>query len=157
MNRHVRIGIVVLTTGAFLVAGWCGSGNTQAQQMGGMLTAASKPAPPASEPASVPATTSAPGVRAVHVFASGKVQGVGFRDWVVVQAKTLKLTGWVRNLTDKRVEAVIEGPADAVAAMLEKMKKGPSTARVDDLKVADETPTGKYKDFDRVSDSAPPS
>ena len=58
-------------------------------------------------------------VRAVHVFVSGKVQGVGFRDWTVAQASALKLTGWVCNLTDKRVEAVLEGPEDAVAVMIE--------------------------------------
>jgi acylphosphatase len=99
---------------------------------------------------------SAPAVRAAHVFVSGKVQSVGFRDWTVAQASDLKLTGWVRNLTDKRVEAVLEGPAEAVAAMIEKMKKGPSTARVDDLKTADQTPSGKYKSFERLPDAAPP-
>jgi acylphosphatase len=99
---------------------------------------------------------SAPAVRAIHVFVSGKVQGVGFRDWTVAQASALKLTGWVRNLTDKRVEAVLEGPADTVAAMIEKMKKGPSTARVDDLKTTDQKPSGNYKSFERLPDAAPP-
>jgi acylphosphatase len=99
---------------------------------------------------------STPADRAVHVFVSGKVQGVGYRDWTITQASALKLTGWVRNLTDKRVEAVLEGPVDAVAAMIEKMKKGPSTARVDDLKTVDQTPSGNYKSFERLPDAAPP-
>jgi acylphosphatase len=106
---------------------------------------------PASRPASAsaPATTSAPAARAVHVFVSGKVQGVGFRAWAVAEATKLKLTGWVKNLTDGRVEAVMEGPSDAVASMLEKMKKGPASGRVDDLKSTDETPTGQFKTFEQ--------
>jgi len=99
--------------------------------------------------ASAPATTSAPAARAVHVFVSGKVQGVGFRDWTVDQARALKLTGWVKNLADGRVEAVIEGPNEAVADMLVKLKTGPRTARVDEVKSTDETLTGRFKTFER--------
>jgi len=149
MNRHVRIGVVVLTAVAFLTAVWWGSGNSRAQQAGGwvQLSAASKPA--ASAPGSGPTSASAPAVRAVHAFVSGRVQGVGFRDWTVGEAKGLKLTGWVRNLPDGRVEAVIEGPAEAVAAMLERLKKGPSTAKVDKVEATDGKPTGEFKDFQR--------
>ena len=147
MNRHVRIGIVVLTAAAFLTAAWWGSGNSQAQQAGGwvQLSAASRPA--ASAPASGPASASAPAVRAVHAFGSGKVQGGGFRGWAVGEAKGLKLTGWVKNLPDGRVEAVIEGPAEAVATLLERLKKGPSTAKVEKVESTDEKPTGEFKDF----------
>lgn len=104
---------------------------------------------PASAPATAPATTSAPAVRAVHVFVSGRVQGVGFRDWTVREAYALKLTGWVRNLDDGRVEAVIEGPSEAVAKMLEKLQTGPSSAKVEKLDSTDEKPTGEFKDFQR--------
>jgi acylphosphatase len=111
---------------------------------GGGKDAASRPAT-----ATAPTTASAPAVRAVHVFVSGKVQGVGFRGWTVGEARKLKLTGWVKNLTDGRVEAVIEGTGKAVADLLEAMKKGPTTARVDDLKSTDETPTGQFKTFEQ--------
>jgi acylphosphatase len=111
----------------------------------GQAGPASKPA--ASAPAGAPASASAPAGRAVHAFVSGKVQGVGFRAWTVTEAKALKLTGWVKNLTDGRVEAVIEGPADAVATLLEKLKKGPDAASVTDVKSTDQAPTGEFKDF----------
>jgi acylphosphatase len=113
--------------------------------------ASTGPGPTASRPAtaSAPTTTSAPAIRAVHVFLSGTVQGVGFRDWTVGEARRLRLTGWVRNLDDGRVEAFIEGRATAVDEMLEKMKTGPSNARVDGRKITDETPAGRFKTFDR--------
>jgi acylphosphatase len=102
---------------------------------------------PASAPGSSPASASAPAGRGVHVFVTGSVQGVGFRAWTVTEAKALKLTGWVKNLTDGRVEAVIEGPADAVATMLEKLKTGPKAAKVTDVKSTEQAPTGEFKDF----------
>jgi acylphosphatase len=103
-------------------------------------------APPTS--GGLPETPVSP-VRAVHVFVSGRVQGVGFRDWTRREAQALKLTGWVRNLNDGRVEAVFEGPADKVGAVLEKIKTGPSTARVEGVEVNDQAPTGEFKDFER--------
>jgi acylphosphatase len=76
------------------------------------------------------------------------VQGVGFRAFTHQQATLSGLTGFVRNLADGRVEAVIEGPAGKVAELLEKLKRGPETARVDGLQVADEPPKGEFKGFD---------
>jgi len=89
------------------------------------------------------------GVRRVHVFITGRVQGVSFRAFTTRHARTLKLTGWVRNLRDGRVEAVIEGPKDKVAELLKLIEKGPPPARVDDLKVTDERPRGDFKSFSR--------
>lgn len=87
------------------------------------------------------------GRRRVHVFLTGRVQGVGFRNFTRRQALRLGLIGWVMNLRDGRVEAVVEGPAEKVAALLEKIKRGPRGARVVEMKVADETPRGKFKTF----------
>lgn len=70
------------------------------------------------------------GERAVHVRISGRVQGVGFRDWTARQAEGLKLSGWVRNMPDGRVEAVFSGSRAAVEAMLEACRSGPSMAAV---------------------------
>lgn len=86
--------------------------------------------------------------RRVHVFVSGRVQGVGFRDFTQGEARKRGLTGWVRNLEDGRVEAVIEGPADKVAELLEEVKHGPPRARVDKVETTDETPTGEFKVFE---------
>jgi len=89
------------------------------------------------------------GVRRVHVFISGRVQGVSFRAFTTRHATALKLTGWVMNLRDGRVEAVIEGPKEKVAELLKLIEKGPPAARVDDLKVTDERPRGDFRSFTR--------
>jgi acylphosphatase len=99
----------------------------------------------ATSQASRPTTHSAG--RRVHVFVSGQVQGVGFRFFTEAAAGKLGLTGWVRNLPDGRVEAVIEGPPDKLAALLDQMRKGPEHAKVDDLQVKDEPPTGEFHNF----------
>ncbi|CAM5791411.1 acylphosphatase [Castellaniella caeni] len=66
----------------------------------------------------------------MSVFIEGKVQGVGFRAATVRRAHQLKLGGWVRNLADGRVEALLQGPHDAVDQMLSWLLQGPPLARV---------------------------
>ncbi len=68
-----------------------------------------------------------------RVFVSGKVQKVGFRDWVVRHAKALGLIGWVRNRTDGRLEILIIGDSDASTALIDKLREGPPLARVDHI------------------------
>jgi len=69
-----------------------------------------------------------------HIIVHGRVQGVGFRAFVEVEALTRGIEGWVRNRNDGSVEAVFAGEADAVAAMVEACQRGPSFgARVDVL------------------------
>lgn len=75
-----------------------------------------------------------------HVFVSGWVQGVFFRAETLRLAKSLGLAGWVRNLPDGRVEAVIEGPRQAVESMLEWMRVGPRGASVSSVEVSWEDP-----------------
>lgn len=65
-----------------------------------------------------------------HVLISGKVQGVGYRQWTVQQARKLGLKGWVRNLSDGRVEAVFEGDKNTVEQMIKFCHNGPNSARV---------------------------
>jgi len=91
----------------------------------------------------------AEGTRRVHLFISGRVQGVGFRAFTQGQAKGLGLTGWVRNLRDGRVEAIVEGPGDKVAKLIEKVNRGPRAARVEKVDIKDEPPEGEFKDFTR--------
>jgi acylphosphatase len=69
--------------------------------------------------------------KTVFVTIKGRVQGVGFRDWTVRRATELALRGWVSNERDGTVAALISGEEDAVSAMLELLKTGPATARVD--------------------------
>jgi acylphosphatase len=61
----------------------------------------------------------------------GRVQGVGYRDWTAATARAYGLDGWVRNLRDGGVEALLAGDAAAIAAMLAACRRGPPLARVD--------------------------
>jgi acylphosphatase len=83
-----------------------------------------------------------------HVYISGRVQGVGFRAFTAKTAQKMNLTGWVKNLSDGRVEAVFSGQQEDVEEILEAVHKGPSFARVDDVEVIDETYNGKYNGFE---------
>jgi acylphosphatase len=66
---------------------------------------------------------------------SGRVQGVGYRDWAIETGLRLGLTGWVRNRRDGAVEALIVGEEAAVGRMIEACRRGPSLARVDEIDV----------------------
>ncbi len=69
------------------------------------------------------------------VRVSGRVQGVCFRDATSRAAKSLGLTGWVRNLPDGRVEAVFEGERTEVEQAISFVRQGPRLARVEDVEV----------------------
>ena len=71
------------------------------------------------------------------VRAYGRVQGVFFRQWTLDQARVLGVAGWIHNRSDGSLEAHLEGEEDAVADLTERMRRGPSQARVDDLTVED--------------------
>ncbi|MBN1321208.1 MAG: acylphosphatase [Thermoleophilia bacterium] len=79
----------------------------------------------------------------VRVFVEGWVQGVSFRYASCLEAARLGITGWVRNLPDGRVEAVYEGPRDAVEEMLAWTRRGPQWAHVRGLSIHDEDPQGE--------------
>ena len=57
-----------------------------------------------------------------HILFSGSVQGVGFRYTTLSLAKALQLTGWVKNLPDGRVQAIVEGPRDKIEELLAQLK-----------------------------------
>jgi len=78
----------------------------------------------------------------VHVVVSGRVQGVWFRQSCQEQARREGVAGWVRNLADGTVEAVLEGERPAVESMLTWMAHGPPRAEVTGLEVTDQPPTG---------------
>lgn len=82
-----------------------------------------------------------------HLYISGKVQGVFFRSNMRNIAIRNGVFGWVKNLPDGRVEAVIEGPEDAVKRVIDWAHEGPPLARVDYVEVIWEEYKGEFKDF----------
>lgn len=66
---------------------------------------------------------------------SGRVQGVGYRDWAMAMGQRLGLSGWVRNRVDGSVEALVVGDDDAVGKMIEACRRGPTLAKVDAVDV----------------------
>ncbi|MBW4603425.1 MAG: acylphosphatase [Calothrix sp. FI2-JRJ7] len=77
-----------------------------------------------------------------HIYISGRVQGVGYRYSTVETATQLGLNGWVRNLPDKRVEAVFEGKREIVEQMIRWCHEGPPAALVETVKVEYLAPEG---------------
>ena len=71
-----------------------------------------------------------PADSATQVRITGKVQGVWYRAWLVQEANRAGLRGWVRNRLDCSVEALLVGPADAVAAIVAQCETGPPAADV---------------------------
>ena len=84
----------------------------------------------------------------VHVFISGRVQGVFFRSETRYEARKHGVTGWVRNLPDDRVEAVFEGEQENVEKLLEFCGRGPPGAKVTSSHVNWETYSGQFRDFE---------
>ena len=82
-----------------------------------------------------------------HVFVSGQVQGVFFRQRTRWLAESLDVSGWVRNLPDGRVEAIFEGEEDAVKALVEFCHHGPSYAIVTGVDVSWESYRGEFSGF----------
>lgn len=71
----------------------------------------------------------------LHIYISGRVQGVCFRARTQAQAKSLCLTGWVRNLTDGRVEVLAEGSAEILEQLLAWCQQGPPSAEVTNIEI----------------------
>jgi len=83
----------------------------------------------------------------VHVYVTGKVQGVFFRQNVKRKAQSCDVCGWVRNLLDGRVEAVFEGEDVSVNDVVEYCHRGPSFAKVECVEVFFEDYVGDFLDF----------
>jgi acylphosphatase len=72
-----------------------------------------------------------------HLLVRGQVQGVGYRNYISHKAGVLGIRGWVRNCSDGTVEAVVQGSAEAVAEIIRCAERGPRTARVDQVDIAE--------------------
>ncbi len=83
----------------------------------------------------------------VHIYISGRVQGVLYRSNTKRRGRKLGLTGWVRNLPDGRVEAVVEGEEERVEELIQWCRRGPPSALVTGLEIKREPPTDEFENF----------
>jgi acylphosphatase len=83
----------------------------------------------------------------VHATLSGRVQGVFFRAETRDAARRNGVSGWVRNMSDGRVEAVFEGQAEDVDQVVQWCRSGPAHARVDDIHLQEESYRGEFDGF----------
>lgn len=84
----------------------------------------------------------------LHALVDGRVQGVGFRMFVLEYAQALELTGWVRNKYDGSVEVTAEGPRARLDLLVEKLRTGPRSAYVEDLQKEWQPATGEFHFFE---------
>lgn len=86
-------------------------------------------------------------MKRLHLFVSGRVQGVFFRSTTRDTARRLDLTGWVRNLSDGRVEGLFEGDEEALLRLLEWCRLGPPGSAPEKLEPEWEDYQGEFGDF----------
>lgn len=82
-----------------------------------------------------------------HVMIRGFVQGIGYRKWTKKEAQKVALTGWVRNLPDGSVEALLQGDKDILELFIEKLKQGPFMADVKSVDTVWEEQKEVFEDF----------
>lgn len=86
-------------------------------------------------------------MKAIHVYVSGQVQGVGYRQGCRHRARSLDLVGWVRNLADGRVELFAQGGDEAIDSLVDWVWAGPSMARVTGVETDVVAPDATLTDF----------
>jgi len=85
----------------------------------------------------------------MHIYVSGKVQGVGFRWSLQRKAREFMLTGWVRNLSDGRVESVIEGERGKIEQIIKLAESSKLVfTRIERVEVIEEECSGEFRDFE---------
>ncbi len=88
-----------------------------------------------------------------HLVIRGRVQGVGFREAMGSEAKSLGVTGWVRNRLEGSVEAVVQGSDAQVESIIQWARRGPSSARVTQIEIDDSNDYGPFAEFERYPTS----
>jgi acylphosphatase len=86
-------------------------------------------------------------IEELHAYVYGRVQGVGFRYFVVQKAHALALRGYARNNSDGSVEVLAQGPRPAIEHLLLYLRQGPSAAQVRDVRVTWDVPTEHMSGF----------
>lgn len=90
-------------------------------------------------------------LRRVHLWVSGRVQGVYFRGSARQEAEDHGLTGWIRNAEDGRVEVEVQGPSDDIERFIALCRSGPAFARVDQVQVDDMDVEPNERSFEVVA------
>lgn len=80
---------------------------------------------------------------------TGRVQNVFYRDWLVEQARSLGVDGWVRNRADGSVEAVVEGPPEMIDAIVAKARIGSPSSRVSGIAITHDAPVETLDGFEK--------
>ena len=84
----------------------------------------------------------------IHIFVTGRAQGVFFRQSTRVMAIKNNVNGWVCNLDDGRVEIVVEGEESNINDLVDWCKTGPANSRVDEFELLEEEATGEFENFE---------
>lgn len=84
----------------------------------------------------------------VHIWVTGRVQGVGFRAFVASSAAYIGVNGWVRNVGWDTVETIAEGSRAQVDQFIHAVKTGPRASRVENCRVEEEAHTGEFSSFE---------
>lgn len=84
----------------------------------------------------------------LHATVDGRVQGVGFRYFVLEKALAADLTGWVRNTSSGMVEVMVEGPLESLQDLLEALHAGPRSSRIDKVDYDWGKATGEFPHFE---------
>ena len=87
-------------------------------------------------------------MKQIHIFVTGRVQGVFFRQSTRVIAIKNNVSGWVRNLDDGRVEIVAQGETNNVDNLAHWCKTGPANSRVDEFELKEESTTEEFENFE---------
>ena len=82
-----------------------------------------------------------------HLIISGRVQGVGFRAYVLDRARNLEVNGWVKNRLDGKLELIVQGKENNIKEMLSMLEEGPAWARVDNIDIKNKTLNNEITDF----------
>jgi acylphosphatase len=83
----------------------------------------------------------------IYCIVKGKVQRVGYRDFVEKYAKEHRLAGWIRNLKDGSVEVLMQGVPDELKGCIEMLHQGPPLAKVESVAVDWRTPAEQFEEF----------
>jgi len=91
-------------------------------------------------------------LKRIHIIVTGTVTGVGFRWWLKMEAEKRRIYGFVKNRTEDEVEAVLLGEDKNVDELIKLVRKGPSSARVENLNIQNYQKEYLRKSFDILHD-----
>ena len=87
-------------------------------------------------------------LKQIHIFVTGRVQGVFFRQSTRVIAIKNNVNGWVRNLDDGRVEIIAQGEEQNINKLIDWCRTGPANSRVDEFELKEESITEEFENFE---------